>query len=78
MKIQFDEPKRIILVREQKITIDEIEIIQMVDNPNEKKVIVITYLLGEIVLWQDADYDAIGQWTDQDVINRIKEIYGDV
>jgi len=29
----------------------------------------------KILLWSGASYDAIGQWTDQDVINRVKEIY---
>lgn len=58
---------------------NSIQIDYFVDSPREK--IVIAYTSREfqrpleIVLWQGDAYDAIGQWTETDAINRIKEIY---
>lgn len=75
MKITLNQPKEVTVVPERKQLINEIEIIQMIDIPTQKIVRVITNTLGQITLWEGAAYDAAGQWTDQDVINRIKEIY---
>lgn len=59
------------------ISADKIIIEFIIDNYAQKKIIAQTKsILGQIVLWEGAEYDAIGQWTDQDVINRIKEIVG--
>lgn len=54
------------------LTIEKIE-----DLPTERKVIAYTDHQDArvIVLWEGNDYDAIGQWTDDDVVNRLKEIY---
>jgi hypothetical protein len=58
------------------IEISKIEILSIEDSAVEKKVTAKTKgLTGQIVLWEGAAYDAIGQWTDTDVANRIKEIY---
>lgn len=54
------------------LTIEKIE-----DFPTERKVIAYTDHQDArvIVLWEGDAYDTIGQWTDDDVINKIKEIY---
>jgi hypothetical protein len=46
----------------------------MIDKPGEKLVVVQTDEVGEIILWEGAAYDAIGQWTDLDVQTRLIEI----
>jgi len=74
MKIEFDTPKEIVLVREIKKEVSEVTIREMRDLPEQKRVEAITDLLGIVVLWQGEEYDAIGQWTDQDVINKIKSL----
>jgi hypothetical protein len=76
MKITFNETKDITIVSEKKKAIDKITIEEMIDIPSRKLIVVITQEVGRIRLWQGAEYDAIGQWTDTDVENRIKEIYG--
>lgn len=53
-------------------TIEAVTIKRMVDMPASKRVLVHTHEIGELVLWEGAEYDAIGQWTDQDVIDRVK------
>jgi len=55
-------------------TVETVTIERMVDIPADKRVLVYTNEIGELVLWEGADYDAIGQWTDQDVINRVKAL----
>lgn len=56
-------------------TMTGITINQMVDNPNSKIVAVFTKELGRIELWKGEEYDAIGQWTDNDVVDKIKSIF---
>jgi hypothetical protein len=75
MEINITNPKEVVVVPEQKKTINKITIQRMVDLPVRKKVLVITEELGQIVLWEDVQYDSIGQWTDTQVIERIQELY---
>lgn len=76
--IKFNQPKEIIAVPEQKFTISEIVIREFVDKPNEKVVTAYTEgFPGSITLWQGEQYDIIGEWTTQNAIDRIKEIYGE-
>lgn len=75
MKITFDTPKEITVVKEVKRSFSEITISEMIDSPQNKTVTAFIQEFGNIILWEGAAYDAIGQWTDQDVVNRIKEIY---
>jgi hypothetical protein len=73
--IEFDSPKVVSRVPESVITSDKIVITEMIDSPIHKKVTVYTLgAPGRIVLWEGAAYDAIGNWTNQDVIDRINEI----
>lgn len=75
MKITFETPKEIVIVQEVKRTIEELTIEEVVDNNSRKEVKAYTAELGIVVLWSDDAYDAIGQWTDADVVNRVKELY---
>jgi len=75
MEISISNPKSVVIVPEQKKTVSKITVQRMVDLPAKKKVIVFTEELGQIVLWEDAAYDAIGQWTDESVSARITELY---
>jgi hypothetical protein len=75
MKITLNNPVDAVIVSEQKKTITELTIQQMIDNPNQKVIAVGTLELGRIVLWKDEEYDAIGQWTDADVENKLKAMY---
>ena len=90
MIITFNSPVNVILrpqtlLSEISENIPKMEILEMTDNPIAKKVIIKIRAIGNfkfgskyIILWEGEDYDAIGQWTDTDVVDRIKKIYGDV
>lgn len=60
----------------KEVEIDKIEIFEMIDNPVKKTVTAICRNHPtRIILWKDAEYDAAGQWTDTDVINRVLDLY---
>ncbi len=75
MKITFETPKEIIVVKELKRTVNDLTVEEVVDNSERKEVKAFVQQLGVITLWEGAAYDAIGQWTDADVVARIKELY---
>jgi len=72
--------KEIIIQKE--ISIDQFEIIKYQESRSDKwlECTVYLYKKGEIIeeksyiLWRGEEYDQIGQWTDDDAINRLKEI----
>ena len=77
--VTLPESRPIIIPPIENVVSDKIEIESVVDQYTEKRVIAyIKVALGRtvlIILWEGAAYDAIGQWTDADVIARIQEIY---
>ena len=46
-----------------------------IDSPSYKTVDAYTKQYGAIRLWEGAAYDAIGQWTDEDVTARLLELF---
>jgi hypothetical protein len=82
MQINLTSPKQIIteaktlIISPEKITtINSIQVTNVLVDPINKKVLASTKEVGNLILWEGAAYDAIGQWTDTDVQNRILEIY---
>jgi len=82
MQINLTSPKQIIteaktlIISPEKITtINSIQVTNVLDDPINKKVLASTKEVGNLILWEGAAYDEIGQWTDTDVQNRILEIY---
>jgi hypothetical protein len=72
----LETPFTVILAPARTKIIEEIVILHLIDSPAEKMVSVkLKGISKEIVLWKDEDYDNIGQWTDTDAINRIKELF---
>ena len=75
LSVDLGSTKLLKIVPERRVTSNKIEISHIVDIYLQKKVIAYTNsVLGPIVLWEGDAYDTIGQWTDQDVTNRILEI----
>lgn len=76
MEIQLTTPAEVIAQPQILKTISSITVHSIMDMSSfEKTVTAHTSEFGSILLWEGAAYDAIGQWTDSDVIARIKEIY---
>ena len=76
MDVNLGTTTSIVTQPEQTISLSTLTIERMVDLPNEKMVFVFIKELGKkITLWEGDDYDAIGQWTDTDVQNRILELF---
>ena len=74
MKITFETPKEIVVVKELKRTFEEVTIEEVTDNPSRKEVKAFTRELGILVLWSGEAYDLVGQWTDADVVARVTEL----
>lgn len=75
MEVIITPPKDVIVIQERTRTISQVTIIELIDNPTKKTVVAKTSEVGSLTLWQNAEYDAIGQWTDADVQTRIRELY---
>lgn len=74
--ITFDGDRVIKTIPSVDIVRSSITVMRFTDFPIEKKVIAYCAdLIGEIVLWEGEAYDTIGDWTNQDAIDRIKELY---
>ena len=76
MNITLTTPKKIVLQEEKSTTISTLTITRIVDLPKQKTVRVFLEELDEpVILWEGAEYDAIGQWSDTDVSNKLNSIY---
>lgn len=75
MKVTLSKVKEIVVTPAVVKTTGEITVLSEIDNAVQKKVIAITKELGIVTLWEGAEYDAIGQWTDADVTARLKELF---
>lgn len=76
LQVNFNKPFDHVMVKQSSKEIRSITIKRMVDNPIRKIVAVETKEMGRVVLWEGADYDAIGQWTDSDVATRLHQLFG--
>lgn len=76
MNINLNNPKKIVLQEEKSKTVSTLTVNRVVDLPKQKVVrCFLEELEQPVVLWKDEAYDAIGQWTDTDVTNRLNELY---
>jgi len=80
MKVEFTNEKTITVtpaktIPARTLKLKEINILSMIDNPVAKTLIVNTKELGNIMVYQGQSYTDAGQWTDTDVINKIKSMY---
>lgn len=74
--ITLPAPKVLRNIPAYNLTIEKIEISYIKDELAAKRVTAVTNgRAGNIILWEGAAYDAIGQWTDQDVEDRIIELF---
>lgn len=73
----IDLETEVVIVSQQ--TANAAQVLRIEENPSEKRVFANVSLQGSIrrlSLWEGDAYDQIGQWTDDDVVTRIKEILG--
>jgi hypothetical protein len=76
MKIEITNPKSIVVTEQQTKTYSSLTVKRLVDFPEKKKVVAfIKEVTGVVVLWEGAEYDAIGDWTNANVSERLTELY---
>jgi len=79
MIINLDNPINFIIRPILEESVSSVDIIELRDSPNVKKVIAVIKFgqnnyTKNLTLWEGVDYDNIGQWTDTDAQARVKEI----
>lgn len=83
MTIKLDQPKEITIREAEKVTTDSIFINQITDNGTQVEALItiggntINGKVKTIILWDEQStptYTEIGQWTDTDVQERIKQL----
>lgn len=76
--IELQKQKEIVIIEKQSITCDKISIDSVTDNGISVTCIISFFSetgnTKSLILWDGQDYIDIGQWTDEDVNNRIIEI----
>ena len=75
MKIELTKPVEKTVRPAEVKTFTEVVIDRLVDIPSEKTVKAFINDFGPITLWEGADYDKIGQWSDSDVTARITVLF---
>jgi len=75
LKITFAQEKDVLVSPASYKKVTELNVNNVIDRPSQKVVVANLREIGSVVLWQGAAYDAIGQWTDTDVINRLNQLY---
>lgn len=75
IQVVLDNPYTIVTVPQKTATTSTITVRSMIDDPINKKVTINTEEFGSLIIWEGIEYDNAGQWTDQDVIDRINELY---
>lgn len=75
MEINLSGDKTINIVPAENVITSKVTIDRLVDLPTEKVVFAVTREIGRIDLWVGEEYDAIGQWTNDDVETRILDLY---
>jgi hypothetical protein len=74
--ITLTNPKTVTIQEAKTKTISTLTVERVVDLPQQKKVRCFVKELDEpVTLWEGAEYDSIGQWTDTDVVNKLTSLY---
>jgi hypothetical protein len=75
MIVTLPNTTKVVRQPEVSVNINELTLLSINDNPINKLVSAYTKEIGTIVLWSGEDYDKIGQWTDNDVKEKLLSLY---
>lgn len=75
MIIKLPNTTKVVRQPEVSVNINELTLLSTNDNPINKLVSAHIKEIGTIVLWSGEDYNKIGQWTDNDVKERLLSLY---
>jgi hypothetical protein len=65
------------IIVQQEITSNKIEVLSIIDSNNDRNIIANIRVENKdfsLMLWEGNVYDNLGQWTDEMVVDRIKEV----
>lgn len=76
IKIELPSKVKVKTLGNKEVEIEKIEIFEIVDSNNKRTVTALCINHPtKIVLWEGDEYDAIGEWTTQNVTDRVLELY---
>lgn len=64
-----------ISIKSPRIEPTDVTLQYTIDNPSLKFVKAVLKNRAPVILWEGSEYDAIGQWTDTDIKNRLKQLF---
>lgn len=70
------DPPNMGILKLKKVTLDSIDYTVTYDNTRRRAIAIIKKIGLPLVLWEGDDYDSVGQFTDEDVENRVEELIG--
>ena len=73
-QIALGKSVTITIAQPRTTTLTSVTVLKWVDNPNLKTVNAITKEAGVVKLWTGADYDAIGNWTEEQAESKLISI----
>lgn len=75
MEVILQGKKDIVFRAEETIDTDKVTINQVTDNYTSVIALVsIGEKTKEIIVWEGTEYEALGQWTDTDLTNKLKQL----
>lgn len=78
LKVDLNKENTVEIKPAETTTFSSLTVSRMVDYPTRKQVIVyVREFVDPILLWEGEKYDNIGEWTNADVEERLKELYND-
>lgn len=72
--VDFEEQRTIRIIPQTKTIIPSLKVLEIIDNIVKQTVVAKT-TQGVITLWGEKDYASIGDWTNEDVKQRIKALF---
>lgn len=64
-----------ISIKRPKIENNKVKLQYTIDNPSLKFVKAVLKNRAPVILWEGSEYDAIGQWMDTDIKNRLEQLF---
>lgn len=78
MEVILQSEKQVVVVNQQTVLSNKINRISVIDDESRKMVVLLYSVnkspINKLILWEENDYDTIGNWTYEQVDERIREL----
>lgn len=74
IKLEFDPAIDVTTTWGRTVNISETYINKIIDSPLKKKITVELSYGAKLVVWENEDYDQVGDWTKSNLVDRVKSL----